>query len=109
MTINELCKEAHDIAKDKGWHNPERNIPELLCLVHSEVSESLESYRNNEHLCGIKIISGGKPEGFPVELADAIIRIFDICGLHDIDLGYAIKLKMEYNKTREYRHGNKRA
>ena len=49
----------------------------------------------------------GKPEGIPIELADAIIRICDTCGQYGIDLDRAIRLKMEYNKTRPYKHGKK--
>jgi NTP pyrophosphatase (non-canonical NTP hydrolase) len=49
----------------------------------------------------------GKPEGIPIELADVIIRICDTCGQYGIDLDRAIRLKMEYNKTRPYKHGKK--
>lgn len=48
-----------------------------------------------------------KPVGFPIELADVIIRIADFCGLHGIDLEEAIRFKMTYNKTRSHRHGGK--
>lgn len=106
--INDLCKESHEIAKEKGWHDTERNIPELLCLIHSEISEALESYRNDENPFEIRFIDD-KPEGLPIELADSVIRIFDLCGLHKIDLESAIRLKMNYNKTRPHRHGGKRA
>ena len=46
-----------------------------------------------------------KPEGVPIELADAVIRICDFCGLHGIDLEAAIEAKMEYNRGRPRRHG----
>jgi NTP pyrophosphatase (non-canonical NTP hydrolase) len=49
-----------------------------------------------------------KPEGIAIELADCIIRILDYCGKEGIDIEEAIRLKHEYNKTRTYRHGNKR-
>lgn len=50
-----------------------------------------------------------KPEGFGVEVADAVIRIFDLCGAMGVDLEAAVKLKHEYNARRSQRHGNKRA
>lgn len=50
-----------------------------------------------------------KPEGFGIELADAVIRIGDLAARMGIDLSAAIVLKHEYNKTRPHRHGNKRA
>ena len=49
----------------------------------------------------------GKPEGFPVELADAVIRIADLFGFLGVDMAGIIRLKMQYNATRPYRHGNK--
>jgi hypothetical protein len=50
-----------------------------------------------------------KPEGFGVELADAVIRIFDLSEVLGVDLATLIELKHSYNKTRPMRHGNKRA
>jgi hypothetical protein len=41
------------------------------------------------------------------ELADTCIRIFDLCGSMNLNLEKAILEKMEYNKTREYKHGGK--
>lgn len=46
-----------------------------------------------------------KPEGWAVELADAVIRIADLCGHEGIDLEAIIREKMEYNATRPYKHG----
>lgn len=56
--------------------------------------------------CGVRF-DDKKPEGIPVELADCIIRILDFCGKHKIDIDNTIKIKHEYNKTREYMHGKK--
>ena len=43
----------------------------------------------------------------PEELADAVIRIFDLAGFLCIDLEKYIDQKHEYNRGRPYRHGNK--
>lgn len=40
-----------------------------------------------------------------IELADAVIRILDYCAYRGWDLENAIKIKMEFNSTRPYRHG----
>lgn len=48
-----------------------------------------------------------KPEGVPTELADVVIRVFDLAGWLGIDLASAIREKMRFNKTRPYRHGGK--
>lgn len=50
---------------------------------------------------------GEKPEGIAVEMADCIIRILDWAGKEKIDMDAIIRQKMEYNKTRPYRHGGK--
>jgi len=46
MTIETLVGESNQTAKSKGWwDDPDRNIGEILALIHSEVSEALEVYR----------------------------------------------------------------
>ena len=104
-TIPELQKIAHRIAKDKGWYDDNRTIGEVCALVHSEISEALECYRRGQM---DMVYENGKPEGFPVELADAVIRILDTCEHLNIDLNEVMYYKMLYNKTRSYRHGDKK-
>lgn len=47
----------------------------------------------------------GKPEGVPAELADIVIRVFDMAKAYGIDLADAIEEKMAYNMTRPHKHG----
>ena len=107
MDINKLIEKSHNIAISKGWWVKEREIPELIALIHRELSEALEEYRTGENL-DIRY-ENNKPEGFVVELADVLIRIFDLSGKYKIDLKKALETKLKYNETREYRHGNKKA
>lgn len=107
-TIRNWSDEIHQNAVDHGWwENGSRNIPELLMLVVSEVSEALEAFRRDE--METYYTPEGKPEGFWTELSDAVIRIMDLAGAYNVDLEHIIALKHEYNKTRSYRHGGKRA
>ena len=71
-------------------------VAEKLALVHSEVSEALEGARKNlqdDKLPHRKMIE--------VELADTVIRIFDLAGALKLDIGAAIQEKRKYNQTRE--------
>jgi NTP pyrophosphatase (non-canonical NTP hydrolase) len=121
-TINELVREAHENAIAKGWWEEPRSFGELIALCHSELSETLEDYRAGhkpdqmwyELKGAIGALSANeqvtpewKPCGIPSELADVVIRIFDMCGRYGIDLERAIAEKMAYNATRPHRHGGK--
>ena len=85
-------------------HKVAKNIPEKLCLIHSEVSEALEDYRDGNLQADYE---GSKPVGFPSEMADILIRVFDLAGALGIDLDKAVAEKMAYNRTRPHRHGGK--
>jgi hypothetical protein len=99
--INSLCADVHEANKkwwtdlNTGEYPIKRNMGELLCLVHSEISEALEGARKN--LPDDKLPHRPMVE---VELADAIIRIFDIAAGHGMDLGGAYVEKMNFNATR---------
>ena len=109
-TLNKLAEECYQRAKKNGWYDgKESTFPEKLCLIHSEVSEALEEFRNGKGLDEVYFVDGNdKPEGIPIELADILIRVFDLCGRYDIDIGKAVLDKLIYNEQRSYRHGNKK-
>lgn len=97
--LQSLC---HGVAVDSGWWvNPDtgedldRNDGELLCLMHSELSEALEGLRKDlmdDHLTDRKCAE--------VELADCIIRILDFAGAKGYDIGGAVIEKLQYNTLR---------
>jgi len=102
IALNSMVSECHGRSVRAGWYNDlktgdplTRNVGELLALVHSEVSEALEGHRknlNDSHLPARKAIE--------VELADAVIRIFDLAGYLNLDLGGAYVEKLLYNARR---------
>jgi len=105
--IDNLAIESSKLAKSKGWDDTHISFPEVVALIHAEVSEALEEYRKDTSIRYIYFSKDGKPEGIPVELADVIIRILSYCGSHNIDISSAIDLKMIYNAKRSFRHGGK--
>ena len=107
--LDNLSDRINKTAHDKGWYdNGVRNFGESIALMHSELSEALEAWRDpTEKAYRIKI--DGKPEGWAVELVDCVIRIFDLLAENNISIDHIIEYKMKYNETRPYRHGGKKA
>jgi NTP pyrophosphatase (non-canonical NTP hydrolase) len=100
-TLNQVATECYGISAVHGFHTPELDrFSEKIALAHSELSEALEADRIGDPASD-KIRTSSRAE----ELADAVIRIFDMAVMAGIDIGEAISLKMEYNKLRPLRHG----
>lgn len=88
--LNEWMKEhaqiIHQVNVEAGWwtdlatgQRKDRNIPEMLALVHSEISEAFD---------GLLSLDDKLPQynGALVEIVDALIRLFDMVGGLNIDL-----------------------
>jgi NTP pyrophosphatase (non-canonical NTP hydrolase) len=119
--IRSLVFKVHENAKQKGFYDPDvpKNIGEKLMLIVSEISEALEADRKGRRsVCGT-LTGVLASEDFEIafrhyvkdtfedELADVVIRIFDLAGWQNIDLEWHILQKMRYNSTREKMHGKK--
>ena len=119
--INELAKRVHENAIEKGFFEKEKNIGEMLCIIHSEVSEALEADRKDHHTtCNMNAMNGWVADEdfgqnfanqvkntFEDELADIMIRVMDLAAFKNIDIEAHIKAKMRYNSLREKYHGKK--
>ena len=106
MNLNDLAKEIHENNKVKGFYDgPERTSLEYHMLIVTELAEASESVRKGE---SDYYLVHRKPEGEAVEIADALIRILDYAAFKNWDLDFIVKQKLDYNKTRSYRHGGKK-
>jgi NTP pyrophosphatase (non-canonical NTP hydrolase) len=116
-------------AKEKGFWDDSSNplkVTEKLMLIVTEVAEAMEAFREpGAELKTLYFDTSGsstgldtmteqtyvhgvpqyKPVGFASELADVVIRCFDLAGFLGIDLDHVIRMKHEYNTTRPRKHG----
>ena len=93
LNLREWTEMCHRIAVEKGFWEKERNIGEALMLIVTELAEAMEAHRHQDD------------ENFKEELADAFIRLLDLCGGLKIDIEDEILKKSLKNKNRPYKHG----
>lgn len=124
-TINELAKEVHQNAVEKGFYERPKNLGEMIALMHSELSEALEADREDNYMIPEKgesdiatinqqddedfksMYAGFVKGNFEEEMADIVIRVMDLCAWKGIDLEQHILAKMRFNSMRKKYHGKK--
>lgn len=105
--LQQMCGFANETARANGFYdNCASEISQkitALALIHEEVAEATRALRKgnpeSEKIPGFRLLEE--------ELADIVIRVCDLAGEHNLELGAAIKAKMAFNLTREYKHGQK--
>jgi hypothetical protein len=108
LTVGGLQQRVREFQEAKDWLHDGRTFGDDIALIHTELSEALEEFRNGKPPNGSwHDGSTGKPVGVPSEFADTIIRILGACNEWGIDLEEALRIKLDYNDTRESRHGGK--
>ena len=112
LGLNVLRDEIHGIAVEKGWWSVKGDVDgcarsplEIHALIHTEVAEATESVRNDDP--PLWYGEGGKPEGEAVELMDVVVRVLDYFGAKGWDADMIMRAKIDFNKTRTFRHGGK--
>jgi NTP pyrophosphatase (non-canonical NTP hydrolase) len=100
--VNTLAHTCYSAAAQAGWWtDPEtgealdRNKPEMMMLMVSEVAEMMEGVRKSlpdDHLPHRSMEE--------VEAADLLIRLMDYCGAYGLDIGGALIEKLQYNAQR---------
>ena len=94
VSIKEMAVQVHANACAKGWWGkkdpndvvkPTRDkFDSLYGLILTEVAEATECVRDGQHATVVR--ADGKPEGFPSEVADIAIRIFDVAEAYRFDI-----------------------
>lgn len=122
MNLTRLSEAIHATNVANGFYDdftgqdPNLVIVQRLFLCISELTEAGEALRREKLNLSLHpefnaekayVFEAHYKDKFQDELADAMIRLFDLCGYLNIDINEWITCKLAYNKTRTYKHGKR--
>jgi len=122
MNLTRLSESIHATNVANGFYDdlagqdPDLVVIQRLFLCISELAEAGEALRKNKLDLSLHpefnpekvyAFEANYKDKFQDELADTMIRLFDLCGYLDIDINEWITCKLAYNKTRAYKHGKR--
>jgi NTP pyrophosphatase (non-canonical NTP hydrolase) len=111
--LNQLGKSIVDWRRRKGFHTGWDNVWEKLCLVVSEVGETVEGLRHLDPTILELLKRGSLPvnqndavvDNIQEEIADIFIRLMDLAYSLNVDLADRVARKMQINEARPHKHG----
>lgn len=95
-----LCVQSHTVARARGFHSGQKSPAESIAFVIRNLGLALGYLKRGDRLTDTKVSATGKPSGFAMKLADAVIGIADVAAATGVDLGAAIAQKTAWNASR---------
>jgi NTP pyrophosphatase (non-canonical NTP hydrolase) len=124
INLNTISKAIHEGNLRQGFYDPPPSLDRQILLVITELAESIEADRKNKK-CSLSSTAlltllryeddkyfksqfqNEVKDTYEDEIADTMIRLFDLCGYLNIDIDKHISAKVRYNSLREYKHGKR--
>ena len=95
--LNDYVEEVRKMVDEKGFTSDPQRFTDLLCRIHSEVSEAFDAWKKGKDYTTVGI-----------ELTDAFIYIAHLLSIIHPDFEELYQAKMKQNRERPYRYNTKR-
>lgn len=112
MGLNQLRDRCWQVAEDKGFHEGRTDGRDdnlvRLALIHTEVSEATQIIKRHwpqDTRTWEDRLKMEKEDELAEEIADVLIRVFDMAGCIGLDLDMAVQKKIAKNEGRERLYG----